>query len=107
MKRLPLLVTAVADDDIRQAASFYVAEGSTAVAIAFVEAVERTFLHVRTHPGAGSPRYAHELDIPGLRSWPVAGFPYLVFYRMEAHTLTVWRVLHAERDIPEHLQAPE
>jgi hypothetical protein len=33
------------------------------------------------HPASGSPRFSHELDIPGLRHWAVQGFPYLVFYR--------------------------
>ena len=107
MKRVDVAVSALAHDDMLQAAAHYLGEGSTSVAIAFVTAIERTLDRVRAHPSAGSPRYAHELNLPGLRCCSVIGFPYLVFYRMEAGTVTVWRVLHAERDIPAHLRDPE
>jgi len=40
------------------------------------------------------------LNLPRLRSWPVDGYPYLVFYTETTTHLDVWRVLHAERDIP-------
>ena len=49
----------------------------------------------------GRLRYAGELDLPGLRSWLVTGFPYLVFYVESAADIDVWRVLHAARDIQE------
>jgi toxin ParE1/3/4 len=107
VKRIDVVVSALAHDDMLQAAAHYLGEGSTSVAIAFVTAIEQTLERVRAHPAAGSPRYAHELNLPGLRCRSVTGFPYLVFYRMEAGTVTVWRVLHAERDIPAHLRDPE
>ena len=49
---------------------------------------------------AGSPRYAHELNLPGLRFWPLTRFPYLVFYFEHDNYVDVWRVLHQQRDIP-------
>ena len=48
----------------------------------------------------GSPRYAHELDLPDLRFWLVPGYPYIVFYVERDDHVDVWRVLHAQRDIP-------
>ena len=42
----------------------------------------------------------HELNLPGLRSWPLTHYPYLVFYLERADHVDVWRVLHGQRDIP-------
>src|SRR5690606_13303985 len=53
------------------------AEAGPDVAVAFVDAVEETFDLLVRHPAVDSPRYAHELDLPGLRSHPIAGFPFL------------------------------
>jgi toxin ParE1/3/4 len=58
------------------------------------------------HPAAGSPRYTHELDLPGLRVWPVRRFPYLVFYVEGAEEIDVWRILHGRRDVPAWLRPP-
>ena len=53
---------------------------------------------------SGENIYGHELEIPGLRSWPLPRYPYLVFYMEHDDHVDVWRVLHAERDIPAWLQ---
>ena len=52
------------------------------------------------HPASGSPRYAHELDLPDLRFWPLKRYPCLVFYVERRDHIDVWRVLHGQRDIP-------
>lgn len=52
------------------------------------------------HPDTGSPRYAHALNIPGLRCWPLTRYPYLVFFMEREDHIDVWRVLHGQRDIP-------
>jgi len=49
---------------------------------------------------ASSPRYAHALDLPGLRCWPLTRYPYLVFYLQQQDHIDVWRVLHSARDVP-------
>ena len=54
----------------------------------------------------GSPRYADELDIPGLRFRSAGKFPYLVFYVETEAEIDVWRVLHGARDIPAWMRAP-
>ena len=61
-----------------------------------------TFAARRT-PITGSPRYAHELNLPGLRSWPCKRYPYLVFYVELADSIDVWWVLHTRRDTPRWL----
>jgi len=45
-------------------------------------------------------RYAHELDLAGLRFWPLRRYPYMVFYFLQPGHVDVWRVLHGARDLP-------
>ena len=100
----PVIRRALARTDIEQAAAQYFDTAGLAVAERFVAALETATEHAATHLEAGSVRYAQVLDRPGLRFWPVKGFPYLVFYRDAGEYLDVWRVLHAERDIPAWLR---
>jgi toxin ParE1/3/4 len=64
-------------------------------------------ISLRFGPATGAPRYAHALNLPGLRSWPLKRHPYLVFYVQRADPIDVWRVLHGSRDIPARMQEPE
>ncbi|MDG0026140.1 hypothetical protein [Trinickia sp. Y13] len=43
---------------------------------------------------------AYELDIPGLRSWPLKRYPHLIFYVTRTDHVDVWRVIDGSRDIP-------
>ncbi len=100
----PLLRRALADADVASAIGHYLAEQAPEAALRWVDALEAAYRHVQRHPGTGSPRYAHELNLPGLRAWPLKRFPYLVFYRETDAHIEVWRVLHMERDIPAWLR---
>ena len=102
--RITLRQLAVSDADA--AFDYYVEEAPPGVAASFVELLERAFEHLSEHPLTGSLRFAFELDIPELRSWPVAGFPYLIFYVGDDSHVDVWRILHARRDIPVFLEEP-
>ena len=73
-------------------------------AIGFVEALEAAYQHIGRSPATGSPRYAHELNLPGLRCWRCARYPYLVFCMEHEDRIDVWRVLHSGRDMPVYLQ---
>jgi toxin ParE1/3/4 len=99
----PLVRRARADTDVEGAIDHYHTE-SAAVALGFVDALETVYEQIRRAPAAGSPRYAHELNIPGLRFWPCSRYPYLVFYLDRRDRIEVWRVMHASRDIPQWLQ---
>jgi toxin ParE1/3/4 len=90
--------------DVDAAADFYATEASETVALRFVDAIEAAFGAISRHPASGSPRYGHELDLPGLRSRLVQGYPYLIFYVEQDTHVDVWRVLHAHRDVPAWLQ---
>ena len=61
----------------------------------------------RHRPAAGSSRYARALDLPGLRSWPLKRYPYLVFYTEREDSVDVWRVLHGRRDVPARMREPD
>jgi toxin ParE1/3/4 len=97
----------LATADLRDAAAHYATETDAAMAGRFIDAVEQAFALLARQPGIGSPRYAVELEWPGLRTHPVPRFPYLVFYLEQADHLDVLRVLHAHRDIPASLQDAE
>lgn len=79
---------------------FYLGEGTLQAAAGFIDALEQAYTHIGRHPATGSPRYAHELGLAGLRSWGLKQYPYLVFYVEHTDYVDVWRVLHQDRDIP-------
>lgn len=90
----------IARADIEEAAAYYLDAAGLAVAERFICGVEAALSRASTHPAAGPARYAGPLNRPGLRFWPIKGYPYLLFYLDRGEWLDVWRVLHAERDIP-------
>jgi toxin ParE1/3/4 len=93
--------------DIDEALAYYLGEDAGKAAENFVDKLEKAYAHVGRHPASGSPRYAHELNIPGLRAWPLTRYPYIVFYVEQADHISVWRVLHGQRDIPVWMQVSD
>jgi toxin ParE1/3/4 len=100
LKSKPIVPRELANRDVDEAIGHYLSEGAKQAALGFIDALERAYLHIGRHPATGSPRYAHELDLPGLRFWPLTRYPHLVFYIERSDHIDVWRVLHGERDIP-------
>jgi toxin ParE1/3/4 len=96
----------IARQDIDEAIAHYLGEDETQAALGFIGELEKAYAHISRQPGSGSPRDAHELNSPGLRFWQLSRFPYLVFYFERAEAVDVWRVLHAQRDIPEWMSEP-
>jgi toxin ParE1/3/4 len=90
---------------VDDAVDYYVS--AQQAALAFIDALRAAYTHIGRHPATGSPRYAHELSLPGLRSWPLKRYPYLVFYVERADHADVWRVLNEQRDIPVSMRDPE
>lgn len=104
MTNKPVILRERARRDVDEAVEHYLAEARSAVALAFIDALEEACRRIGEFPATGSPRYARELAIPGLRSWVVGRFPHLVFYVERKADIDVWRVLHAARDIPAWLR---
>ena len=98
--RARVVLRALARDDIARAVDWYRDHAGPDVALSLVDDVEEAVSYLAHYPASGSPRYARELDIPGLRSWPLNRFPYVIFYVVGSDLVDGWRVLHAHRDIP-------
>ncbi|MDH7975908.1 type II toxin-antitoxin system RelE/ParE family toxin [Sphingomonas sp. AR_OL41] len=94
-----LVQSALAQSDVEAAVDYYFREAGADVARRFIDAIATAFRTIGSRPATGSPRHAHELNIPGLRSQRLKRFPYLVFYVERADHIYLWRVLHAQRDM--------
>ena len=93
--------------DIDEAVRHYRTEAGAKVARNFIRALEYAVERIREQPAAGSPRYATELDIPGLRVRALRKFPHLILYVEQETEIDIWRVLHGARDIPVGIRAPQ
>lgn len=92
-------VRAAAQTDIDEAIGYYQSSAGSGIAINFVDDLEQSLSMIADHAEVGSTRHAEELHIPGLRSWHLNNFPYIVFYNINETSISVWRVLHDRRDI--------
>lgn len=92
--------------DVEEAIDHYARDAGPDVAVRFVDALDAAYRAIAEHPGSGSPRYAHELTLPGLRHRRLKRFPWLVFYVARHDQIDVWRVLDARSDIPAWLDEP-
>ncbi|MFG6440260.1 type II toxin-antitoxin system RelE/ParE family toxin [Roseateles sp. LKC17W] len=104
---LPVILRALALEDVEQTLDHLFSEGAAEAAVSFIDALEVAQQQIASQPGIGSTRHAHELGIPGLRSWALGTHPYLLFYVQRDTHLDVWRVLHQRRDMAAWLTEPE
>lgn len=107
MAHKPIRLRALAAADLDDTASYdrdHVGEES---ALGFIDEVQDAFGLISSGPGIGSLRYSYDLDIPGLRAFPIKRFGHAVFYVETDDVVDVWRILHTRRDIPETLEPPE
>jgi toxin ParE1/3/4 len=95
-----------ATDDVRSIVARF-RQVSPDLSDAFVDELEKAYDQIATFPAGGSPLWGQRLDLPGLRSWTIKRFGYLVFYVEQADHVEVWRLLHAASDIPAWLADPE
>lgn len=93
--------------DVDSAIDHYLAEGASDAALGFIDALEQAYAHLSRNAAKGSPRYGHELGLPGLHAWPLTTYPFLVFYLEREDHIDVWRVLHTQRDIPQRTTEPD
>ncbi len=93
----------LANHDINQAIKYYIEADAKKAALKFVDALEKAYQHISHFPATGFLRYSHELNLPGLRAWPIKKFPHLIFFQEKENHIDVWRVLHSQRDMPKWL----
>jgi toxin ParE1/3/4 len=103
----PVLLRRVARTDMRIATAYYAQEAGARVADDFASEIEIAYRRLQTNPGIGSPRYEHELQLPGLRALGLGRFPYLMFYMDYPERLEIVRVIHAQSDIRLEIFAPQ
>jgi toxin ParE1/3/4 len=103
----PVLPRELAHRDVEAAVDYYLREAGPDVALGFIEALQSAYRAIADRPGLGSPRYAQELALPGLRSREVKGFPYLAFHIQRDDHIDGWRVLHGRRDVPSRMREAE
>ena len=106
MSGKPVVLRERARRGIDEVVEHYLAEAGEAVALDFIDALEAARRQIGEQPTSGSPRYAHELDIPGLRFRTVGRFPHLVFYVEGEADTDIWRVLHGARDNSAWMREP-
>ena len=107
MKAKAVIPREQANRDVDAAVAYYLAEADRPAALGFIDALEQAYAHIGRHPANGSSHHAHELNLPGLRAWPLSRYPCLVFYVERQDHVDVWRVLHGQRDIPSWMQDPD
>jgi toxin ParE1/3/4 len=100
----PVTLRKLAEADVDAALAYHLSEAGADTALAFVEQLEQANQRISHGPAIYSPRWGTELNLPGLRSLRLSKFPYVIFYIEQADHIDVWRVLHAQRDIPAYLQ---
>jgi toxin ParE1/3/4 len=103
----PIRLRALAAADLEDAASYYLDHADEEAALGFVDEVQDALGLISSGPGIGSLRYSYDLDIPGMRAFPIKRFDHAVFYVETDDVVDVWRILHTRRDIPETLEPPE
>ncbi len=96
----PVIPREQAERDIEDTIEHYLAEAGGSAAVGFIDDLQAMFERIARHPASGSPRYAHELDLPGLRCPRLSRYPYLAFYMEREDHVDVGRVLGEERDVP-------
>jgi toxin ParE1/3/4 len=93
-------IRAQARRDVELAADWLQSTAGDAVARDFLLSTRAAFQMITANPEAGSTRWAQMSGISDLRSWPLHGFPYLLFYTVTKGKPRFLRVLHSARDIP-------
>jgi len=73
----------------------YIAQHSPRAATAIVAQVRITSLLLARYPALG-----RETDIPGVRVFPTARYPYFVYYKLQQEELVIIHVRHGRRDAP-------
>lgn len=101
----PAILRPQARADLRSEILYYRKHAGKPIANQLVGAADDALQHLQDHPGTGSPRIGQILDIAGLRSWRLTGFPLIWFYFEYEDRLDVVRLLGERQDILSILNA--
>ena len=74
-------------------------EAGSAIAERLVRASAQALDQIEQQPGMGSPTLGKSLDMEGLRTWRIKGFPLIWFYFERADHLDLVRLLGERQDV--------
>jgi len=69
----PVIPRHQVERDVEAAIEHYLKAVGEKAAPGFIDALQAVYVQTAHHPESGSPRYAHELGLPGLRSLLLKG----------------------------------
>jgi len=87
-----------ARDDRQAKVSFYRREAGATVAAKLVEAMAKALAELELNPAIGSPTLDKQIDVEGLRTWWIDGFPLSFWYFERADHLDVARLIGQRQD---------
>ena len=94
--------------DVESQYRWYVEKANAEIAIRYLLAVDLTVRDLANQPDLGRIRHFRHVELSGIRSLPVQR-PFnrhLVFYRFDAQTVYLVRVMHGARNLPRRLREP-
>ena len=94
----PVYLSEVAKDDLADALLIYEQQFAEQAIDGCLNALAKAYKQIGKFPKTGN-----DLNLPGLRSWPLSKYPYLLFYTENHDQIDVWRLLHQKRDIEKSL----
>ena len=86
-------------EDEEEIVHYYEQTSSEQVSLGFINALDQAFSQLSRYPHMGSPRPEYDLELDGIRSWPLKKFPHLIYYEIQTDHIELWRILHPKRDI--------
>jgi toxin ParE1/3/4 len=87
-----------AREDRRAEVLYYLREAGAKAAANLVQAMSRALLELELNPAIGSPTLGKDLDIEGLRTWRVDGFPLSFWYLDRDDHIDVARLIGQRQD---------
>jgi len=94
----PYVLSPAAKQDRRDELRYYRQAAGSPVANRLLEAIRKGLLDIERNPAIGSPRMGIELEIPGLRTWGVSGFPLSIWYFERDVRTEVVRIIGHRQD---------
>jgi toxin ParE1/3/4 len=88
-----------AQADLVRDVHYYEEQGGAELADRFFLAACAALPAIQQMPGMGSPHLGLLCDVPGLRTWPVKGFPVMWFYFDNDDHLDIVRLLGERQDL--------
>jgi len=94
-----------ADSDLEQQYDWYLERAGLEIAERYLNAFDVTIVMLASRPGLGRLRKFRDARLAGIQVFPFK-MPFdkhLVFYRVNSTTLSIVRVMHGARDLPQRL----